>query len=218
MAKFLPCVVAVGSAVLVVSAGFAAAQDDVRASTPFALEQAACTAQARPVEELATVVASPFPETSVRAMATVAALLGDDRIGFVPPAGKPADAATAQSVVVTVREFYACLASGDQLAAASLATDDYLRSQIIVSTEQGDGPNGASPATPVPDLVLGTQARVTEVHELADDRAGAVVEFALLAGADRTDYVLLREQGGRYLVEGTVEGFSASATPTSRLS
>lgn len=43
---------------------------------------------------------------------------------------------------------------------------------------------------------------------------GAVVEIVSPSGLSRTDFVLLREEGGRYLVEGEAENIAPEATPT----
>lgn len=213
MVKPAAFILGIGLAVLVAAAEPRAAQEATPTVEPFVLDESACTVPARPVEELATVAASPFPETSVRAAATVAAILDEKRATVPMPTGTPADPATLDAVAATVGEFYACLATGNELAAAGVATDDWLRSQIVVSSGSGDAVGDDSPATSVPDLVAGGYATIERVHTVEDGRVGAVVAIELPSGVTRRDYVLLREQDGRYLVEGSVASIPDDATP-----
>lgn len=213
MVKVWALVLGTGLAVPLAATAPGVAQFATPVIEPFVLDEAACTVPPRPVEELATVAASPFPETSVRAAATVAAILGEDWADFATPTGTAADPAMIDSVAATIGEFYACLATGNDLAAAGLATDDWLRSQIVVGAGASDDRGDASSAAPVPDLVAGSRARISGVQALEDRRVKAVVDIDLPSGASRVDYVLLREQDGRYLVEGSVAGVPDDATP-----
>lgn len=50
---------------------------------------------------------------------------------------------------------------------------------------------------------------MVEIRPLGADRVGATVEIALPSGEGRTDYALLTEQDGGFLIEGLVEGIAA---------
>lgn len=157
-------------------------------------------------------VATPFPEASVETMATVAAILNTVRVQSAVPAGEPADAhSISEPVAATLAEFYACLAVGNQLAAVSLATDDFVRSQIVVASGSGQG--GRPAASPVPDLVADSQLIIQQIDTLYDGRIGVVVEITVPSGESRTDFVLLRVQDEEYLVEGLAENIVLEATP-----
>lgn len=185
------------------------AQEASPAANPFVLDEAGCTVEPRAVDDLATVIASPFPETATADMATVAALLGDDRATFAVPKGEAVAPTAIEPVAATITEFYACLAVGNQLAAAGLSTDTFIRSQIVVSARSQDSPTDAAIASPVPELVPQSSVVIRDLKTLAGGRIGAVVQLALPSGEHRTDYVLVMEQDGRCQVDGVVEGIAA---------
>lgn len=213
MPSIVATIVLVWSVPLTAIADSVASQETTPTGDSFTLESSMCTVQPRPFEEIQAVVTSPVPETSLTALATTAALIGNDDTEFIPPAGEPVDIETTAAVTATIRTFYACLATENDLAAVSVATADFLRSQRIVSSRSESGEDAGMPATPAPDTVPGSTLTIGDIQRLADDRIGAIVEIVVPSGSRRTDYLLLRDQDGQYLIDAMRENIESPATP-----
>ncbi len=174
------------------------------------IEASACRGPERTLTQLRAIVATPYPsgpesmaiDEFARQVAATPTLL---------PPGESAEPATAAAVAESVRTLYACLASGN-LAPAPI-TDDYLRRNApagsgVVSSEGG---GSAVPPTPVPPLVLGSRLSVDRVTVLGDGLVGAVATIELPAaagGGTRLDYLLLRQEDGRWLLEQAFAGIN----------
>jgi hypothetical protein len=120
------------------------------------------------------------------------------------PTGSPADPATADAVAVVVREFAACLNAGDLFRSMALVTDDFLcQSLARAGTVTLDEALAAAATPPVP-LADDERVRIVAVRDarvLADGRVGVV----FVQGGLRTSLIVLKEVGGRWLVDGIIE-------------
>jgi hypothetical protein len=147
---------------------------------------------------------APACDTSPRRLADIVAL-GRGRtpdgglaelIGGTPvpmPAGRPADAATAEAVIAVGREAAACFAAGEPLRGLALFTDDLVARIVALESEEGLGASLAlfGHQEMIPYLIgQHTLFRLDgspRVLVPADDRAAVLAAFAptptsLLAG------------------------------------
>lgn len=199
---------------------------------------AECNVRPRSMTELRALLAIPTPDEPSEARAAAVDILSGDPNAFVLPVGRPLDATTADSVSATVLQFYACAATGDRLAVAALATDDWVRDSSLAVTPGGttlagtsDGVSQLPTVTPIPKLtqsslpVTATPAvlrgvlpndtvQILDSRLLPSGHVGAVVALDRLsdpASPRRLDYLLLRRDDGGWLIDGRVPYISDSA-------
>jgi hypothetical protein len=194
--------------VLLAASGFdAGAQDATPAAYPLTPDPADCRVQPRSLESVIAAVGTPAAgEPTAPASPTP----------FVQPRGEPADAATSEAVVATVREVFACANAGDFLRIFALYTDDYLR-VFLAGTPLNEEVTALFIATPVPlpEAERRIIIRIEDVQILPDGRAGVVVVLDEPADprTEEPDYVFLERVGDRWLVDDVVEDGGIAAAP-----
>jgi hypothetical protein len=226
---------------------------------PEAANPAECAIEPRPVDDMLAVVRTVYasPDAPPRGNRPVTVEPGPNgpdvtvsgvpwvldgtvlRSPPAPPAGTPADPATASAVAATVRELTACENAGDIRRLLSLLTDGGLADTIDENRrpegEEAPIPEEGWPTVlslapqPQPARYWGVAPEVLEVRLLADGWAGAVVSnrSAAAGGGDpsrsegREQFFVLARVEGRWLIDEVVENLtlapanSPPATPAS---
>ena len=195
-------------AAVLLPAGLAAAQGATPAPFPAAPAAGECVVAPRAVAEIAAVVATPLSEVRTEAAATP----------FAIPAGEPADAATTEAVVATVRQVFACTNAGDYRRVFASFSDDFLR-DFLAGTPLSEEVIALFSAPPqaLPVAEQRVIVRKGEVRLLPDGRAGVVVVLDEPDDprVEEPDYVILIERDGRWLIDEIHEdGGAPTGTPT----
>jgi hypothetical protein len=194
----------------IASGGPAAAQDAALATPPVAPDPAECRVEPRPADLFDQLAAAP---ADAAATPTVA----QSPTPFLLPAGDPPPADAEAAAVATVREAIACRNAGDAGRLAALYTDTYLaRLAALPPEERGPLATFGQEANPVPEESRITLLLVEEVRSLADG-VGVLVSIddpATEIGGPERLFAVLREEGGRYLIdEETYPDAGSVATP-----
>jgi hypothetical protein len=202
--------------------------------SPVALGTAACPETSRSPEELGALLESVF--------ATPAAVQGvaTSPTPFLPPVGKPADAATVAAVQATVDEWFACINEGRFPALLAIYTDEAAVQALGEAMQIGEVVNANQTGTPAnrtstpseatirvyltalsrplpsDDADRETPLAVHDVTLLADGRVGAIVEWRHGPPGNRVQrsFVRLRNVDGRYRIDvGGADIGDAGGTP-----
>ncbi|MDQ3692545.1 MAG: hypothetical protein M3464_02810 [Chloroflexota bacterium] len=171
----------------------------------------------------------PLPEECVvdpRDQADIDAVLaaGEHQLvltdGLPVPLGTRADGDTRFAVEETIYELVACLNAGDAARGATLFSDNGLRGFYGVPVDDTSAAEQAPAGTPTarPDEQWLLLRAVTDVSILVDGRVAAfvILDDPLLRGRAQTILFVFVNEGGAWLIDGTV-GFSVVApvaTPT----
>ncbi len=182
----------------------AGAQDatPTAADLPITPDPSLCQVEPRPLEFFAqflgTPAATPGGEGASEGTAEAEGTMDE----FVPPEGEPADAATVDAVVATAVEATACFNAGDLSRAFALFTDNLIAS---FATEdplpQEDFDIMAASPVPLPADQLETVLAVRDVIVLPDGRAAGFIDFEFEGENRETQYVVLIQEGDRWLVD-----------------
>lgn len=206
--------------VAILSAGPATAQDATAttgapdpalASPPVAPDPAECRVEPRPADLFDQLTAAP-------AAAAASPTVVESPTPFLLPAGDPPTADAEAAAIATVREVIACRNAGDAGRLAALYTDAYLaRLAALPPEERGPLATFGQEANPVPAESRITLLLVEDVRSLADGRVGVLVSIddpaTDLGGPERL-FAVLREEGGRYLIDDEIFPDAGSvATP-----
>ncbi|MDQ3225401.1 MAG: hypothetical protein M3Q50_02055 [Chloroflexota bacterium] len=176
------------------------------AELPVAPDPSLCQVEPRPLAFFEQYVGTPTAMAAATPEATPIEE-GADAVegtmeGFVPPVGQAADPETVDAVVATAVEVVACFNAGDLPRAFALYTDDLIdvfAGAEPLPQEQFDIMAATPAAVPVEarEQVLA----IREVVILPDGRAGGFVDFAFAGGYRETQYVVLTQEGERWLVD-----------------
>jgi hypothetical protein len=167
-----------------------------------------CDVEPRPAADLERIAAAPIaagaPTEAGESGAGTPAL----------PEGTPADVDIAAAAAAVVEELFACFNANDYPRSLALYTDEALAMQLAGVTEK-EIAFLTEPRTPAAKQDWSTVA-VREAVVLDDGRVGLLVESTTIAGAS-TDFVILVEEDGRYLIdeELAVTPAPSPATPAS---
>jgi hypothetical protein len=191
----------------------ASAQDTMptAADLPIAPDPALCLVEPRPVDFFEQFLGTPAATPSGAGVAELEGTID----AFVPPEGDPADAATVDAVVATAVEITACFNAGDLLGAFALYTDamiESLAAEDPLPQEEFDVMAASPVAMPAEE-----RERVLAVRDvviLPDGRAGGFVDFEFAGGYLETQYAVLVEQDGRWLVDEILLYAPSEGTPT----
>lgn len=225
----------------VVGAAFAAfaavpaaggAQEATPLASPVAADPADCRIEPRPaafyVEAVREALASSAPAAT---FPPEGGTITPTPIAVSEEGSQPTDAATAEAVAATVREYVACANAGDLPRIFALYTEQAARTnvafllanQVAVARMEGapaavleaelieaySGLATATPGTPVPEANRVAGVEVVDVRRLAD---GRVVAEVVAAGVEERSRLVLAEDGGRFLIVGTLAS-PGTATP-----
>jgi hypothetical protein len=177
-------------ALLAVLSTAARAQMATPAAYPTTPDAADCVVAPKPVEEILTIMATPVAATASPAP-------------FVIPEGEPADERTADAVVATLYQVFACANAGYAPRFASLYTDDFLR-DFFAGVPASDLVGFLSaPPQPLPDEQKRVIIRIGEVQRHPDGRAGVpiILDEPDDPRTEEPDYVILARVDGRWLVD-----------------
>jgi hypothetical protein len=151
-----------------------------------------CTVEPRSSDILAQ---TPVAATPGAAPATPQAV--------VEPSGEPADTATIAVVSDVVRQFYACLNSGDTLRALALFTDEAAPRFLAIRPELSVPPTNATPgAVPLESQIA--IVAMTDVLVLPDGRVFAFVtqdDPARPPDGPEPVFFYFRQQDGQWLID-----------------
>jgi len=187
-------------------------------ATPNSPDPHLCDVEIRPIEELRAIIGEPAPEGAGEATSIVQATPVD----FELPTGTPADEATSAAIVSVIHELTACHNAGNFLAGFSLLTDDFIRSQVPLSTFDADF-IAVMEGTPVA-LLEAEQTTVIDVDSvtvLEDGRVAAVFHYNSPTpheeGIDgvETDLFIFENVDGAWLLDEAVENIEGTHGPDS---
>lgn len=134
---------------------------------------------------------------------------------FVPPEGQPADPETVDAVVATAVEIVACFNAGDLPRAFALYSDNLIEDFAAADPlPQEELDVMAATPTAAPDDQRSSVLAVRDVMLLDDGRVGGFVDFAFETGYLETQYVILTQEGDRWLVDEILLFAPSEATPT----
>lgn len=172
---------------------------------PVTPDSADCTVEPRAPESLAALLGPP-----VAAGAPVAPARFPEPFVAEVPVGRPVEEEIREQVIATVVESSACFNAGDSLRGFALVTDAFLQGYVEANAVTADQiVMLLAVAEPVPPELRETVLAVTDVTTLPDGRAGAfVVTNSEWRGPD-TIYMLLAQQGERWLIDEII-GFLAA--------
>lgn len=169
------------------------------AATP-SNENDVCTISPRPLEEFAAISGEPGYLVSPSRGTPVATMIP-------PSGGVAADAATADAVTTTMREWVACLNSGGLRRSTALHTDRFFRYLYGGLDERAIRQLAATPAPLAPDQRAVLEA-ISDVRLHDDGRVSAVTQVS-----GRRALTLFAEENGRYLIDGSFPAPPATPTP-----
>jgi hypothetical protein len=138
---------------------------------------------------------------------------------FILPEGEPADEATVAAITATVREWVACVNSGQYFKLLALFSDEflYLEYSDPPLTEDEIAQLSATPLI-VPRQLYGSLVAVRDVHVLPDGRAWALVETdypgAPPEGVE-VDFLVFVHRDGRWFIDDLVEDLENEYPPVS---
>jgi hypothetical protein len=189
----------------------AGAQGAAPASYPAAPDPAECVIEPRSMDDIVRIVGTPVPgmDASVPAPAASPA-------PFVIPRGEPADTETADEVIATLHQVFACTNGGELLRVYALFTEDFVR-EFFAQTPLTADVIAFLAATPQP--LPKEQQRIIRgfgsVQILADGRAGVMIVLDEPDDPRREepDYAILEQVDGRWLVDEIHENAGLAATP-----
>ncbi len=185
-------------------------------ATPHSPDPELCDVEIRPIEELRAIIGEPAPEGAGEATSIVEATPE----AFTLPDGTPADEATSAAIVAAIHELTACYNAGNFLAGFSLLTDDFIRSQVPLSTFDEDF-IAVMEGTPVALLEV-EQTTVIDVDSilvLEDGRVAAVFHYNSPTpqeeGIDgvETDLFIFENVDGAWLLDESVENIEVTHGP-----
>ncbi len=149
---------------------------------------------------------------------------------FVPPAGQPADEATAAAMTATIRAVLACLNSGQYFPLLTLVSDDYLRDRFAAGAPADPLSQELAPFV---EALRGCETceieprsreerfgivAIDEPRRLDDGRAAVVLRVSspatVAAGQTIAVFVAFVPSGQRLLVDEIVDLTATTATPT----
>ncbi len=188
------------------------------ADLPVAPDPALCQVEPRPLaffeQYVGTPAAMPDATPNATPIEDGAAAVEGTVDAFVPPEGEPADPATVDALVATAVEIVACFNAGDLPRAFALYTDDLIASFAAADPlPQEDFDIMAATPVAVPAEEHERVLAVRDAVILPDGRAGAFVDFAFAGGYLETQYVVLMQEGGRWLVDEILLFAPLEATP-----
>jgi hypothetical protein len=185
----------------------AAAPTVAQSTTPEAYPQAPdpreCVIERPPIEEIASIMATPISDPT------------DGATPFVPPPDKPADPEIAADVVATLRQVFACANAGDPLRVSALFTDDFVRDFFGGVPLQDLLDFLAVPPQPLPDDQKRIIIRFGAVQLLPDGRAGVVIVLDEPDDprTEEPDFAILEQVDGTWLVDELHEDGGAPGAP-----
>jgi hypothetical protein len=189
----------------------AGAQDTTPAAYPVAPDPAECVVAPRSMDDNVRIVGTPIPGGNMPAPAPEAS-----PAPFAIPPGVPADTETADAVIATLHQVFACTNGGQLLRVYALFTDDFVR-EFFAQTPLTEDVIAFLAATPQP--LPEEQQRIIRgfggVQILDDGRAGVmiVLDEPDDPRRDEPDYAILARVAGRWLVDEIHEDAGLAVTP-----
>ena len=204
MSAFVRTLAAAGSVVLTLSLSTPVAPAAVQRD---ALPPTACTAEPRPVEDVAALVAAATPAVEPTERAAPADV-GED-LPSVLPEGEPADPEIVAEVTAAALEFAGCRNVDDGSRRLALMTDRLAAE--VVGSEGAGGPDGAASPVPAESLepVIAT-VRVRDVRVLPGGRVRAVEVWRGAEDAEagylnrETAFHVFARAGARWLLDEVI--------------
>lgn len=166
-----------------------------------------CDVSPRPVEEVRRIIGTPRT-TDVGAIAVMPTAL---------PTGPDAGAETTAEITATVRRFFACIDTGEDVRFLALVSDRYLASIGPLDAE-ALGQLGTPQPTPE-DSDEGVQSLlgVWRVQEIGDGRVAAAVIVGNVVDSHpapgRISLYIFVRQGDQWLLDETVDEVEIDGTP-----
>lgn len=181
----------------------ARAQDlPTAADLPVTADPALCQVAPRPIAFFEQYVGTPAAMADATPGGEATAEAASTLDGFVPPTGEPADAATVDAVVATAIEVTACFNAGDILRAFALFSDNVITGFASEDPlAQADLDAMAAAPVPLPADQQESVLAIRDVIVLPDGRAAGFLDFEFVGDYRETQYVVLIEEGGRWLVD-----------------
>jgi hypothetical protein len=189
----------------------AEAQGATPGSYPVAPDPAECVIEPRSMDDIVRIVGTPLPGAAAPSSAPAAS-----PAPFATPPGEPADTETADEVIATLHQVFACTNGGELLRVYALFTEDFVREFFAQTPLTADVIAFlAAPPQPLPE----DQQRIIRgfggVQILADGRAGVMIVLDEPDDPRREepDYAILEQVNGRWLVDEIHEDAGPAATP-----
>ena len=220
MARFARIVSAFAAALMISVAGTGSLSAQDATPTPDLSPNAnECTREARTVEELQAIYGDPVEEGAGEA--TSLAMQATPAIEALP-VGTPADDATAEAIMLAVRQQFACFNAGDHLRGFAGVTDEFLVSQVGLALFDADFV-AMLEAEPV-ELPEEEQTELHGVRDVViyeDGRAGALVDYVSGTGPQEgidgfeTDLWIFENVDGTWLLDETYQNLEGLFGPES---
>jgi hypothetical protein len=130
---------------------------------------------------------------------------------IVLPEGPPPPDNAVAGMTATMEQFAACYSAGESLRMMALVTDEYLKGGFAGrALSVQDVVAFAGTPRPMPTAEQRTLAGIRGPRLLQDGRTAALFDLAAVGGAVpgeiRTDFVVFREVGGRWLIDAYASG------------